>query len=125
LASSALEPLQAIAKAKKGGEKHMAVLYLAALILLGLGLLVLLKHYSPAKSGFTCRVCGKTMLQTRISWAYPLPFEIWAVVARYQLETAILSRYVCPDKHTQTWYIPGFGDRRCEVVVTKTLYSSN
>ncbi len=110
------------AKAQKGGEGNMAVIYLAALILLCLGLVIVINRYRPVERGMACRVCGKAMQRSWISWSYPLPFEIWAVVAHYQLQTAILVRYVCPDKHTQAWYIPRFGDRQVEVLVTKTLH---
>jgi hypothetical protein len=66
-----------------------------------------------------CKVCGRSMMQTPINWSYRLPFEMWAVVAKYDLKLNAVSRYVCPDKHTQAWFLPSGGDRCCDVLVSK------
>jgi hypothetical protein len=99
------------------------VMYMAfGIAALGLVLLVMLINLKPRpNSGLRCRACGKLLVKARIDWHYQLPFEVWAVVARNQLNSSTLQRFVCPDWHTQTWYIPKHGDRQTEVWVTKTL----
>lgn len=74
--------------------------------------------------GFYCQVCGRSMEQAPIHWSYRLPFEMWAVVAKYDLRPNAVRRYLCPDKHTQAWFLPRFGDRCCDVLVTKDYLRS-
>jgi hypothetical protein len=66
-----------------------------------------------------CRVCGRSMDQAPVHWAYRLPFEVWAVVARYNLKPDVVRRYLCPDRHSQAWFVPSSGERPCDVLVTK------
>ena len=81
---------------------------------------IMKKARQPGKTkGFYCRVCGRLMEQVPIHWSYRLPFEVWAVVARYNLPPNTVKRYLCPEKHTQAWYVPSLGDRSCDILVTK------
>lgn len=68
-----------------------------------------------------CRECGVLMNEVSYSWAYQLPFEMWAVVAKYNFKPQSARRFLCVQKHTMTWYLPPFGDRGCEMWVTKSL----
>jgi hypothetical protein len=71
-----------------------------------------------------CRVCGRSMEQVHTHWSYQFPFEIWVVTSRYNLAPSTVKRYLCPEKHTQAWYIPNLGDRKCDVLVTKDFWVS-
>lgn len=66
-----------------------------------------------------CRVCGVAMNKVSSHWAYRLPFEVWAVVAKYNLKSDVVHRYLCPDKHSQAWFIPRDGQRNADVLVMK------
>ena len=66
-----------------------------------------------------CRVCGAAMNKVSLHWAYHLPFEVWAVVAKYNLKSDVVSRYLCPHKHSQAWFIPRDGQRNADVLVMK------
>ena len=69
-----------------------------------------------------CRVCGRSMEQVHTHWSYHFPFEIWIVTSRYNLSPNTVKRYLCPEKHTQAWYVPNSGDRKCDVLVTKDFW---
>ena len=66
-----------------------------------------------------CPVCGRSMGQVYSHWSYHFPFAIWVVTSRYNLPRDTVKRYLCPEKHTQAWYIPNLGDLECDVLVTK------
>lgn len=71
---------------------------------------------------FKCRTCGEWMEELPYSWAYQPPFEVWVVLSRYNLKPQSVRRFLCPNKHTISWYLPCFGERECEVLVTKSLW---
>lgn len=97
--------------------------FLALLLSFAIVLNEIMKKASQHQEGksICCRVCGRSMGQVPIHWSYQLPFEIWAVVAKYNLSPNTVKRFLCPEKHTQAWYVPTLGDRRCDVLVTKDL----
>ena len=97
--------------------------FLVGLILWAFLLNEMMKKASqPGKAGcFFCRVCGQQMEQVAIHWSYRLPFEVWAVVAKYNLSLNTVKRYLCPGKHTKAWYVPSSGERNRDVLVTKNL----
>jgi len=100
--------------------------YLFILVgLIGLTVVVneLLKRAAQAQhpGQFKCRVCGQWMEELPFRWHYQLPFEVWATVAKNNFRPESVKRYWCPGKHTMIWYLPKFGDRNCEVLVTKSL----
>ena len=97
--------------------------FLAGLILFTILVNEILKKAShPGKAkGIYCRTCGHLMEQVPIHWSYRLPFEVWAVVARYNLPPNTVKRFLCPEKHTQAWYVPSSGERSCDVLVTKNF----
>jgi hypothetical protein len=66
-----------------------------------------------------CRVCGRSMKQAQTHWAYQFPFAIRVVTSRYNLPQSTVVRYLCPEKHTQAWYLPNLGDLKFDVLVTK------
>jgi hypothetical protein len=71
-----------------------------------------------------CQVCGRSMKQVQTHWAYHFPFAIWVVTSRYNLPQSRVQRYLCPERHTQAWYVPGLGDLECDVLVTKRFRAS-
>lgn len=99
------------------------LLILAGLIGLTVAVNEGLKKLSDATGSgpFKCRKCGAVMQELSFSWAVRLPFEVWATVARYNLKPQSVRRFLCPAKHTITWYLPQFGNQGCDVQVTKTL----
>ena len=109
--------------AKKGGENMAPEAFLVGLILLAFVLNEIMKKASqPGKAdGIYCRVCGRLMEQVAIHWSYRLPFEVWSVVAKYNLPLQTVKRYLCPEKHTQAWYVPSSGDRSRDILVTKNF----
>ncbi len=98
-------------------------LVLAGLIELTVLVSELLKKLSGANrpGKFVCRACGRQMQELPFNWATRLPFEVWATVARYNLKPQSVRRFICPQKHTISWYLPKFGERECEVLVSKSL----
>jgi len=71
---------------------------------------------------FHCRVCGRSMERAGTHWSYQYPFEIWVVTNKYNLPPSTVQRYLCPEKHTQAWYVPNLGNRKCDVLVTKDFW---
>jgi hypothetical protein len=108
-------------KAKKGGVFMSQEAFLVGLILYAIVLKEIMKKatYSGRAKGVYRRTCGHLMEQVPIHWSYHMPFEVWAVVARYNLPPNTVRRFLCPDKHTQVWYVPSLGERSCDVLVTK------
>lgn len=100
------------------------LLTLAGLIGLTVAVNILLTSLTHRHSDklVRCRECGAQMEEVAYSWAYQLPFEIWAVVAKNNLKPQSVRRFRCAQKHTMTWYLPQFGDRACDVWVTKSLH---
>ena len=68
---------------------------------------------------FHCRKCGRRMEQVQTHWSYQFPFEIWVVTNKRNLPHNTVKRYMCPERHTQAWYVPVLGDWKCDVLVTK------
>lgn len=77
--------------------------------------------HTNRKGMYKCRVCGEWMEELPFSWHYQLPFEVWATVAKHNLKPQSVKRYWCPQKCTMIWHLPTFGDRNCDVLVTKSL----
>ncbi len=69
-----------------------------------------------------CRVCGRSMERVRTHWSYQFPFVISVVINRQNLTPNTVQRYLCPEKHTQAWYVPNLGDLKCDVLVTKDFW---
>jgi hypothetical protein len=107
--------------AKEGGEIMTPETFLVGLILFTILVNEMMKKANqPGKAqGFYCRVCGRLMEQVPTHWSYRFPFEVWVVVAKYNLPPNTVKRFLCPEKHTQAWYIPRSGERSCDVLVTK------
>lgn len=70
-------------------------------------------------SGICCRVCGRTMRQVQVHWAYRLPYEVWMYMAKFNLKASMVRRYLCPQEHQQAWVLPSDAARKCEVAVFK------
>ena len=105
---------------------YMAVIG-ALLFLLAFVVNELLKRASQLSRGGShvyCRYCNRSMEQVAVHWAYRLPFEAWVIVAKYQLRLTDVKRYLCPDKHCQTWRIEVPGPDHCEVLVTRSYRTS-
>jgi hypothetical protein len=102
----------------------MAAAFLAVIcVLLAIGLNEFTKWANRPRYGkdIRCRVCGRSMMQVHSHWAYRHPFAIWVVTSRYNLAPDTVKRYLCPERHTQAWYVPNLGDQKCDVLVTKDL----
>ncbi len=93
------------------------------LILFAIGLNEIMKMASQPRVGgdFHCQVCGRSMRPVQSHWAYRHPFEVWVITSRYNLPPSTVQRYLCPEKHTQAWYVPNLGDRKGSVLVTRNL----
>jgi hypothetical protein len=102
----------------------MAAAFLAVIfIMLAIWLKEITKWANRPRYGkdIRCRVCGRSMRQVHAHWAYHYPFAIWIVTSRYNLRPDTVKRYLCPERHTQAWYVPNLGDQKCDVLVTKDL----
>ena len=102
----------------------MALLMLMPAVVLFLFAIVLNETLKlAARSGhgkdIHCQVCGRSMRQVQTHWSYQFPFVIWVVTSRFNLSRDTVQRYLCPEKHTQAWYIPTLGGLECDVLVTK------
>jgi len=60
-----------------------------------------------ARKFLSCRDCGKELKQTPVPNV--LPDAVIRYLDKHQLTTPVVSRYECPKRHYQLWYIPRFG----------------
>lgn len=61
------------------------------------------------KGGFYCRVCQKTMVKESL-FVEAMPREVRAFLIGYELPPEVVSRFVCPTRHTQIWFVPKLGN---------------
>ena len=55
-----------------------------------------------------CRDCGKNMVKSALP--QDLPTEVLRYLDQYQLPAVVTSRFVCPKRHYQLWFIPRMGN---------------
>ena len=76
-----------------------------------LGFLVqglLRKVEKPVRKFPSCRTCDKHMESTELPQV--LPSEVYRYLDKYQLPAAVASRFRCPNRHYQLWFIPKLGN---------------
>jgi hypothetical protein len=56
----------------------------------------------------TCKTCGFNMTSEPLPNV--LPDEIQRYLDKYQLPAAVASRFLCPKRHYQLWFIPKLGN---------------
>jgi hypothetical protein len=87
---------------------HVGVL-LGSFVLLGLTVDgVLRKVTKPARKFPWCKTCGKNMDAAGLPKL--VPGELGRYLDMYGLPTDVASRYICPNRHYQLWFVPKLGN---------------
>jgi hypothetical protein len=82
---------------------------LGSFVLLGLIVDWAIRRVAKAARRFPwCKDCGRNMKSEPLPKA--LPYEILRYLDRYQIPAALISRFLCPNRHYQLWFIPKLGN---------------
>ena len=80
---------------------------------------ILRKVAKPLKKFPWCWTCGKKMDAAGLPML--MPGEVARHLDKHGLPTAITSRFICPNKHYQLWFIPKLGNTEEPFILKEQL----